>query len=258
MNRILTTLFMLSLLVATLLPAATAHAQSGNQWQISYYPNLNWGGPPVYTQYVSVLNLNWGGGSPGPGVPGENFTAYMTSSIFFYAGIYRFTLIADDEVALTIGNETYFSTMGAGQSGKTQVVDVPIDQQGVAPVRVDFRQYSGPAYISVSWDFLKGNDPGYPPPPPPPPANPAPPPSGGIVTRFGDYTRCMQQNLHQAQCFQADGSWDAPNMGSIQMEPQIRIWQNCKGDSEQRQQFDPTRDRQPGKCSKTEAGWFPE
>lgn len=256
MKRLFRALLLISLILSPLSFTRPALAQSGNQWQISYFPNLNWSGAPVYIQYVSVLNINWGGGPPGPNVPSENFTARMDSDVFFYAGLYRFTLLADDEIALTVGNQTYFSNIGAGQSGKTFVVDVPISQQGVSHIQVDFRQYSGPAYISVSWEYLKSDNPGYQ--PPPPPSSPPPASVPSLSTRYGDYTRCIQQNLHQAECFQADGAWNSPNLGSIQMEPRILLWQNCKADEEKRQRFYPDRDQQPAKCSKTEAGWFPE
>ncbi|MEZ4707578.1 MAG: PA14 domain-containing protein [Caldilineaceae bacterium] len=246
-------LFLLSLMVVS--PAA---AQSGNQWVLSFYPNLDWSGAPIYVQYTNLINLNWGAGSPGPGVPAQNYSARMTTEAFFYGGMYRFTLLADDEVSLVINNQTYFSSIGAGQPGKTFVVDVPMNQ-GTSHVEINFRQYTGPGYISIFWDYVKPSDGGvYAPPQPAPPSAPAAPASApAISNKYGDFTPCIQQGQHQANCFHATGEWDSPNLGSIQMEPQIVIWQQCKADEEKVQQLFTNQDPRKSKCSKSEAGWFP-
>lgn len=246
---------MIALAVALLLPARPATAQSGNQWRIDYYPNTEWSGAPVYTQFANLINFNWGAGSPGPGVPADNFTARMTSNAYFYAGTYRFTILADDEVAVTVNGITVFDSRGAGLSGKSFVVDVPLGG-GNSFVQADFREYTGSAYVSVDWQYLKdGTAP--PPPPPPPPNNPS---QSSVQTKYGDYTRCIQQNLHQSECFQSDGAWNSPNLGSIQMEPHIQIWQNCRENEIRSFVTDPNTNpptEKDFKCSKTEAGWFP-
>lgn len=256
MKRPFAILTALALLVALLLPAMPAQAQSGNQWRINYYPNTNWMGAPAYTQYANFINFNWGTAPPGPNMPAANWTARMSSSAFFYAGVYRFTVLADDEVFLTIDGQTVVDTRGQGQSGKTFVVDYPMSQ-GNHIVQVDFRQYGGGAYLSINWEYLKG---GVPAPQPPQPQPPNIPSSPSVQTKYGDYTPCIQQNLHQSECFQSDGAWDSPNLGSIQMEPQIQIWQNCKANSTKMFVTDPNTNPQTEKefkCSKTEAGYFP-
>ncbi|MFN2164970.1 MAG: hypothetical protein ACK2U9_01760, partial [Anaerolineae bacterium] len=80
-----------------------------------------------------------------------------------------------------------------------------------------------------------------------------------VQTKFGNYTPCIQNGWHQEKCFKSDGAWDSPNLGSIQMEPQITIWANCVGDSTTTFQVscDPDVPWQSFNCSKTEAGWFP-
>lgn len=243
----------LTALTITTLSWNSAAAQSGNQWRVDYYANTNWSGSPVYTEFSNLINFNWNQTPPGPGVPAENFTARMTTSAFFYGGVYRFTLLADDEVALIVNNQTFFSTIGAPQPGKTFVVDVPMTQ-GTSTIQLDFRQYTGSGYISAYWDYTKG---GPTPTPPPPSGSSSPWSDPSVVTDYGDYTRCIQQDLHQSECFQATGAWNSPNLGSIQMEPQIVLWQPCKADENKTQQLYPDEDAQGTKCSKTEAGWFP-
>ena len=69
-----------------------------------------------------------------------------------------------------------------------------------------------------------------------------------LTTAYGDFTRCQQYALHQANCFVPDAS-NSPNLGSIQMEPGIQIWGNCSTGQ--------TMNQSKYQCSKTGAGWFP-
>jgi len=85
---------------------------------------------------------------------------------------------------------------------------------------------------------------------------PLPPSVATLQTKFGDYTPCIQQNIHQANCFVSDGAWDSPNLGSIQMEQQIASWVHCPPDTVSTFQIANGQDR-TFVCSRTEAGWFP-
>jgi hypothetical protein len=256
-QRVGAALLALSLVLAGLLPAASAQAQSAS-WQVFYYPNSGWQGNPAYFQNAGSIAFNWGSDTPpGPNMPAQNWTARMVSTVFFYAGIYRFQLQADDEFALYIDNVLYADTRGANQPGKSLVIDVPLTQ-GNHYIDIEYRQFTGPAYLFVSWDYAKGNG-GQPQPPPPPPSTPnqlfPPPPS--LVTDYGDYTSCAQQQIHQKNCFRSNGAWDAPNMGSIEMEPQILRWTRCTQDQVASVQLYQNQPAQTAKCSKTQAGWFP-
>jgi hypothetical protein len=82
-----------------------------------------------------------------------------------------------------------------------------------------------------------------------------PPSASSVVTKYGDYTPCLQQNIHQSNCFVSDGAWDSPNLGSIQMEPQITSWNICVADTTE-MYTNPNGQPQSYNCSKTLAGWF--
>jgi hypothetical protein len=238
-------------------------AQSGNQWRADFYDNPDWSNIPVYTLYSNFIGFNWVDGSPAPQVPVDNFSGRFITAAFFYAGLYRFTLLADDEFVLIVDGLTYLDTRGQGLSGKTLAVDIAMTQ-GTHQIQVDYREIVLTAYAYVNWQYLKPVA-GTPSPPSAatPLPYPTPPPSASsVVTVFGDYTPCIQGNLHQANCFQANGQWDSPNLGSIQMESQIVIWGNCEpADRDTTWVVDPTTDpprTQSYRCSKTLAGWFPQ
>jgi hypothetical protein len=258
----------LALVLTVALPQA-GQAQNGNTWTVQFYANPDWSGSPSLIYYSPYIDFNWGTVPPGPGLPAENWTATMTSSVYFYAGTYVFNALADDEVSLQIDGVTYINTIGAGMSGKQVSVAVPLSE-GTHNLVVQYRQYTGTAYVYVTWTYGSGGT-VYPPPPPPvypsqPIATPAacdpawacscPTQATTVTTNYGDYTPCIEQNLHQSQCYVSDGQWDAPNMGSIETEPQILVWGVCTPDSVQTMQLACNQEPQSAKCSKTGAGWF--
>ena len=265
----------LVLLAITITPLL---AQNGNVWNVSYFNNSNWTAPPAMGIQSSYIDFNWGTVPPGPGMPSTNWTATMTSSVYFYyTGTYIFQALADDEVSLQIDGVTYINTIGAGMSGKTVQAAVPLNA-GTHNLTVQYRQYTGVAYVYLNWAYVNPAG-GYiytPLPVPMPAGTPVPPPPGptptpgcdpawsctcptqatSVTTEYGNYTPCIQQDLQQANCYQSNGAWDAPNTGSIQSEPQIEVWGNCTPGTLQCMQL--TCDQAPvqATCSKTGAGWF--
>ena len=115
MKRILLSAALVAICLAAL--AAPALAQSGNTWTINYFNNTDWAGSPVMTQCSPYISFNWGTGSPGPAVPVDNFTARMTTDVFFYWD-HQFSAVADDEMAVIVDGVTYLDTRGKAQSGK--------------------------------------------------------------------------------------------------------------------------------------------
>lgn len=258
MQRVLLIMTMFLLVVGLAAAPQTAIAQASSPWQVDYFNNPNWAGAPVYTQFANAVAFNWGSDLPPvPGMPAGNWSARLTTNSFFYAGNYVFQIVADDAFVLYVDGAVMYNTLGLNIPGKPINVTAPLSQ-GNHFIQIDYVQATGPAYLYVSWSFDKPNPPVPPPAPiPQPPGGLFAPPPNGPVTQFGDYSRCAQQQIHQSNCFQSNGAWNAPNMGSIQMEPQIVLWQNCTADQWQTRQLFPNKDPQSAKCSKTEAGWFP-
>ena len=268
-NKRIALLLALALVAISLIPLMSSnslHAQSGNQWRADYFNNPDWAGGPSLTQFTNFVSYNWGLGSPAPNIPADNFTARYTTTAFFYAGTYRFSILADDEFVLYVDGVQYANTIGQGLSGKTIELDIPMTQAAHS-VQVDYRELVQNAYISVNWTYTKPGTVVTPVPPAvtPTPSQPLPFPmvpqsATSVTTEFGDYTPCIQNGQHQSACYQTTGAWNAPNLGSIQGEPQITVWGNCQpADSDTTWTTDPNTD--PPKfnefrCSKTLAGWF--
>jgi hypothetical protein len=246
--------FLIAVLAALpLLILPIASAQSGNVWQVTLYPNLSWAPPPAFSYSTTNSYFNWGTNPPAPGMPNENWSAVMTSTAAFNPGTYRIQILTSGEYIFRVNTLTYQNTIGTGQAGKTQIFDVPMNG-GNNFLELDFKQYTGSAYVTITWAPV---GPGPTPQPAPSTCAPVAPSASSVVTPFGDYTRCIQQNLHQSECFVANGEWNAPNLGSIQMEPKIVVWGQCTPDQGGSMIIQACGKPQSVKCSKTGAGWFP-
>jgi hypothetical protein len=252
MKRLLLTAAAVAVCLSLLAGLTPAMAQSGNSWRADFFNNPDWAGAPASTGYFSFISFDWGHGSPSPSVPADNFTGRFTTDAFFYAGTYNFSLIADDEMTLIIDGVTFLDTRGQGQSGKQFNIAVSM-WQGTHRVEVLYREWTQTAYVHVNW-ALGGTAP-----PPSPQAPPLPASASSVVTQYGDYTPCLQQNIHQSNCFVSDGAWDSPNLGSIQMEPQIQSWVVCTPPNQVSTFYvSPEVPTKNYVCSRTLAGWFPQ
>ncbi|GAA2588930.1 hypothetical protein GCM10010435_79280 [Winogradskya consettensis] len=69
-----------------------------------YYAGRALAGAPVLTRNDPRIDFAWGGGSPGAGVPADNFSARWTKKQYFAAGRYRFTAVCDDGFRLYVDN----------------------------------------------------------------------------------------------------------------------------------------------------------
>lgn len=252
MKRILRTVALLAVLCALVLPAMPAQAQSGNTWNITYWPNLTQGGFSPFLASSSQIAFNWGLGSPMSGIPVDNFSMRATSQAWFQAGTYNFTVQADDEVALMIDGVTWVNTRDQGLSGKTITVTVPLSQSRWYNLQVDYREFTQTAYVFLNWTMV-----GAPPAPVQPPVTQPVPSATTVQTRYGNYDSCIANNIHQVNCFVPDGQWDSPNAGSIAMEGQIVIWGNCPANTVMSMVMFTGMPAQQAVCSRTEAGWFP-
>jgi hypothetical protein len=251
MKRILLSAAFAAVCLVALAVAQPAMAQSGNTWKADYYyyPDLT---GYVRTEYPQMIWFDWGYGAPS-GLPADNWSARFTTDAFFNEGTYQFMIQADDEFVLYIDGAQRYSTVGQGQANKPQYLNLWMGY-GNHYIEIIYHEVTVTASIFVNWSFVSG---GGTPPPPPPPANvpPLPPDQAPpLVTDYGDYTYCMQQNIHQVNCF-GDGYWDL-NSNSVASERQIESWTRCTAD-QTGTYLDSNGEAKSYNCSKTQAGWFP-
>lgn len=82
----------------------------GTNWQAQFFNNTTFTAPAVaFASYPNGLNFNWptvptdANGTQLGAVQQDNFSVSFTSSQFFNAGIYDFTMTIDDQVTVLIG-----------------------------------------------------------------------------------------------------------------------------------------------------------
>ena len=164
MKRIV--LLIIAVLILEMLPLSGIEASPnltgiGLAWHAEYYDNQYLSGTPKIVREEGALNYNWGANHPVDGVPADYFTARWTTRPTLDAGLYRFTLIADDSVKLTVDyNNVVIDTMSTPKAGQVLSVDLNLTA-GSHYFQVDYRELAGNASITATLERLDGqNKPG--------------------------------------------------------------------------------------------------
>lgn len=151
-------LIFISILVILGLAALPAAAQSGIAWTGEYYNNAVLQGTPTIFRQDGAVAFDWGAGSPGSGIPADNFSVRWGSDPFFQAGTYRFWALADDKVRVTVDFSPIplIDTFNGSAVGQIVAADITLSQ-GVHHIQVDYQEAGGNAYVYVTWANLATN-----------------------------------------------------------------------------------------------------
>ncbi len=139
------------LLVSALLLTGLPVTARG-EWYAEYFDNAHLAGGPVLTRYEARLHFDWGKGSPGAGVPADNFSARFTRDVWFAGGTYRFSYRSDDGARVWIGGTLVIDDW-RDRAATWDFVDHYIPA-GVHPVRVEYYEHTGYAALQVAWEKL--------------------------------------------------------------------------------------------------------
>ncbi|MEJ5309895.1 MAG: PA14 domain-containing protein [Anaerolineae bacterium] len=129
-------------------------AFSAGEWYAEYFANAELSGGPALTRYESGLHFEWGGGSPGTGIPADNFSARFTRDEWFEGGTYRFSYRSDDGIRLWVG-DTLVIDDWRDRSDTWSIVDRYI-APGTYRVRVEYYERGGSAALQVGWSKVSG------------------------------------------------------------------------------------------------------
>jgi hypothetical protein len=142
---------------------------AGGPWYAEYWNNTNQSGPAALVRNDPAINFNWGYGSPDLSrIQPDYFSARWTRNMNFSAGVWRFGVIVDDGVRITVDNQVimdFFNNVGPIE----RTVDIPLTA-GQHRVTVDYVEQTGLAYIQFNTARV-GPLPPFPPSPPFPPDN---------------------------------------------------------------------------------------
>jgi hypothetical protein len=147
-------LAVLILLLVPLSAAAATLPPSEDPWWAQYYPNTTLSGSAVLSRMDDEIDFDWGHGSPGSGVPTDNFSARWSQDAWFDGGTYRFTARADDGLRVWVGSRLVINAWH-DQEASWMIRDIYIDQ-GMHPVQVEYYEHGGGAVAQLGWKRLVG------------------------------------------------------------------------------------------------------
>ena len=135
-------------------PVIPATAQGS--WYGEYFANRDLSGSPALTRYDDTLHFEWGTGSPGDGVPADNFSARWTRDEWFETGTYRFSYRSDDGIRIWVGSTLVVDDWRDRQATWSSVDHVI--SRGTHRVRVEYYEHDGGAAVQVGWERVSGGD----------------------------------------------------------------------------------------------------
>jgi len=134
-------------------------AAEPGDWWAEYFSNSTLGGAPVVSRYDSAINFSWGTGSPGYGLPNDNFSIRWGRDEWFAGGTYRFKVLADDGVRVWVGDQ-----LVVDEWRDRWATPLNIDHyipQGAYRVRVEYYEHTGDATMSIGWRRIVGGETWY-------------------------------------------------------------------------------------------------
>lgn len=130
----------------------TGPSVSGN-WFGEYYNNMTLSGAPTATRIDSVVNFNWGLGSPIAGVASDHFSVRWTRVVDFPAGTYRFEVFSDDGVRLWAGPTILVDQWRDQTDGHffaTAALSGPVE------IEMEYYDNTGRAAALLTWTAVSG------------------------------------------------------------------------------------------------------
>jgi hypothetical protein len=125
-------------------------AEDGGDWEADYFDNRKLEDDPVLERDDNFINFNWGTGSPGPGVPADNFSARWKRDVHFDGGTYLFSAWVDDGVRIYVDGTLVLESWEVGRFRLREAEHYI--SGGRHRVTVEYFENTGDARIEVGWE----------------------------------------------------------------------------------------------------------
>lgn len=139
--------------VTPLGPTNTPDPNALNIWYAQYYNNSDLFEPAIIRRNEPgnpFLNLDWRGGSPGGGIPNDNFSAILTrNQEFANTDNYVFTLTTDDGARLYLDGTLLIDEWRNG--AQRTVTKSQSVSKGPHQIKIEYYESTGNARIALSW-----------------------------------------------------------------------------------------------------------
>jgi LysM repeat protein len=132
-------------------PTPPSYGTSGGAWTCTFYGNQDLDDPRA-SVIVPVLNFNWGGDSPYPGVPRNLWSMRCVSTQYFpSSGLYQFNAQVDDGVRLFVDGNAVINAW-SNHAGTAQVGTANLGA-GPHTVTVEYYQFGHDSLLAVWWNL---------------------------------------------------------------------------------------------------------
>ncbi len=117
--------------------------------EISYYNNPTLSGNPVKIEHADAIDFDWGTGSPGSGIPADNFSASISATLT--VGDYDIHLgtISDDGVRVYIDGQRVIDFWQASDSSMQLNKNVTLKANTAYDLRVEYYEIAGGARLQL-------------------------------------------------------------------------------------------------------------
>jgi LysM repeat protein len=131
-------------------PTPPPTGTSGGAWTCTFYGNQDLDDPRA-SVIVPVLNFNWGGNSPYPGVPRNLWSMRCSSTQYFpNSGLYQFYAQMDDGARVFVDGNAVISAW-TNHAGTTEVGTANLGA-GPHTVTVEYYQFGHDSLLAVWWN----------------------------------------------------------------------------------------------------------
>jgi hypothetical protein len=132
-------------------------AISDPTWQATYWNNPTLSGAPAVQRSETILDYNWGSGSPDPAIPADGFSARWTRYLLLDAGVYRFTATSDDGVRVFVDDRLLIDGW-SDHPTRDFSADLRL-AAGHHLIRVEYYERADQALVRLAWSLVTGDTP---------------------------------------------------------------------------------------------------
>jgi hypothetical protein len=119
-------------------------------WKGEYFANRDLRGSPKLTRTDPLVSFDWGGGSPGNGIPEDDFSARWTGKASFDSGPYLFKLTVDDGARLYVDGQL---VLDAWKTGGVHDLSVIVGlAKGTHTIVLEYFEHTHDAVVRLGWE----------------------------------------------------------------------------------------------------------
>ena len=121
-------------------------------WRGEYFGNPELEGKPAFVRNDEAISFDWQNGSPGLGLPADNFSVRWARTVALEGRVYRFWAIADDGVRLYVDGNLVIDDWRDAQARRCE--GEVFVEEGSHSLVVEYYERGDRAVIEVGWKAI--------------------------------------------------------------------------------------------------------